>query len=86
VSIHFCIFQALAGPLRRQFYQAPVSKLLLASAIVSGFGGNLWDNSRKPNNPIKTWGTELNKEFSTEESEWLRSIFLEIKEHFHKLR
>ena len=22
---------------------------------------------RKPNNPIKKWGTELNKEFSTEE-------------------
>ena len=26
-------------PLRRQLYQAPVSKLLLASTIVSGFGG-----------------------------------------------
>jgi hypothetical protein len=24
-------------------------------------------DSRKPNNPIKKWGTELNKEFSTEE-------------------
>jgi hypothetical protein len=24
-------------------------------------------NSRKSNNPIKKWGTELNKEFSTEE-------------------
>jgi hypothetical protein len=24
-------------------------------------------NSRKSNNPIKNWGTELNKEFSTEE-------------------
>jgi hypothetical protein len=24
-------------------------------------------DSRKPNNPIKTWDTELNKEFSTEE-------------------
>ena len=35
VSIHFCICQALAEPLRRQLYQAPVSKLLLASAIVS---------------------------------------------------
>jgi hypothetical protein len=23
-------------------------------------------DSRKPNNPIKKWGTELNKEFSTE--------------------
>jgi hypothetical protein len=24
-------------------------------------------NSRKPNNPIKKWGAELNKEFLTEE-------------------
>ena len=32
VSIHFCICQALAEPLRRQLYQAPVSRLLLASA------------------------------------------------------
>jgi hypothetical protein len=46
VSIHFCICQALAEPLRRQLYQAPVRKLLLASAIVSEFGGCLWDGSR----------------------------------------
>jgi hypothetical protein len=46
VSIHLCICQALAEPLRRQLYQAPVSKLLLASAIVSGFGGCLWMNSQ----------------------------------------
>jgi hypothetical protein len=45
VSIHFCICQALAEPLRRQLYQAPVSKLLLASTIVSGFGGCKWDAS-----------------------------------------
>jgi hypothetical protein len=36
VSIHFSICQALAEPLRRQLYQASVSKLLLTSAIVSG--------------------------------------------------
>jgi hypothetical protein len=41
VSIHFCIFQALGEPLRRQLYQAPASKLLLASAIVSEFGSCL---------------------------------------------
>ena len=29
VSIHFCICQALAEPLRRQLYQTPVSKFLL---------------------------------------------------------
>ena len=34
-SIHLCICQALAEPLRRQLYQAPVSKHLLASTIVS---------------------------------------------------
>jgi hypothetical protein len=45
VSIHFCICQALAETLRRQLCQAPVSKLLLASAIVSGFGDCLWDGS-----------------------------------------
>jgi hypothetical protein len=45
VSIHFCISQALAQPLRRQLYQAPVSKMLLASATVSEFGGCLWDES-----------------------------------------
>jgi hypothetical protein len=38
VSIHFCICQALVEPLRRQLYQAPISRLLLASAIVSGLG------------------------------------------------
>jgi hypothetical protein len=43
VSIHFYISQALAEPLRRQLYQAPVSKYFLSSAIVSGFGGCLSD-------------------------------------------
>ena len=41
LSIHFCMCQALAEPLRRQLYQAPVSKHLLASSIVSEFGGCL---------------------------------------------
>ena len=43
MSIHYCINQALAEPLKRQVYHALVSKLLLAYAIVSGFGGCLWD-------------------------------------------
>jgi hypothetical protein len=38
VSPHVCICQALLKPLRRQLYQAPVSKHLLASTIVSVFG------------------------------------------------
>jgi hypothetical protein len=45
VSIHFCICQALAELLSGQLYQAGVSKHLLASAIVPGFGGCLWDGS-----------------------------------------
>jgi hypothetical protein len=42
-SIHLWICQALAEPLRRQLYQAPVSKHLLAFTIVSGFGDCIWD-------------------------------------------
>jgi hypothetical protein len=51
MSIHFCISQALAESLRRQPYQAPVSKLLMA--IVSGFGGCLWDGS--PGGVLSGW-------------------------------
>jgi hypothetical protein len=39
VSIHFCICQALVELLRRQLLSGSVSKLLLASTIVSEFGG-----------------------------------------------
>jgi hypothetical protein len=45
VSLHFCICQALAEPLKRQLYQPPVSKHLLASIIVCGFGNCIWDGS-----------------------------------------
>jgi hypothetical protein len=45
VSIHFNICQTQADPLRRQLYQAPVTKHLLASTIVSRFGGCIWDGS-----------------------------------------
>ena len=38
VRIHLCICQVLAEPVRRELYQAPVSKQLLASTTVSGFG------------------------------------------------
>jgi hypothetical protein len=53
VSIHVCICHALAKPLRRQLYQTPVSQILLASAIVSGFGGCLWDGS--PGGAVSGW-------------------------------
>jgi hypothetical protein len=43
MSIHFYICQALAEPLRRQLYQAPASKHLLASTIVSRFDNCIWD-------------------------------------------
>jgi hypothetical protein len=52
-SIHLCICQALAEPLRRQLYQAPISKLLLASTIVSGFGNCIWDGS--PDEAVSGW-------------------------------
>ena len=45
VSIHFFFCQALAEPLRRQQYQAPISKLFLASTILFVFGGCLWHGS-----------------------------------------
>ena len=53
VSIHLCICQVLEMRLRRQLYQAPVSKILLASTIVSGFGDCLWDGS--PGGAISGW-------------------------------
>jgi hypothetical protein len=45
MSIHFHICQALGEPLKRQQYQDPVGKLLLASTIVSGFDDCIWDGS-----------------------------------------
>jgi hypothetical protein len=53
VSIHFCICQALAEPLRRQLYHAPVSKLLLTSTIVSGICNYIWDGS--PGGTVTDW-------------------------------
>jgi hypothetical protein len=35
--------QALLQPHKRQLYQGPFSKILLAYAMVSGFGDGLWD-------------------------------------------
>jgi hypothetical protein len=45
VSLCFCICQALAEPLMRQLYKAPVNKHFLASTIVSGFGECIWNGS-----------------------------------------
>jgi hypothetical protein len=53
VSIYLCICQALAEPLRRQLYQAPVSKHLLASTLVSGFGDCIVDGS--PGEAVSGW-------------------------------
>jgi hypothetical protein len=53
VSIHFCICQTLAEPLRRELNQAPVSKHLLASTIVSGFVDCIWDGS--PGGAVSGW-------------------------------
>ena len=56
VSIHFCICQALEEPCRRQLYQLPVSEFSVASTIVSGFGGCLWDRSPgAPGRAVSGW-------------------------------
>ena len=52
-NIPLCIYQALAEPLRRQLYQAPVSKHLLASTIVSGLGNCIWDGY--PGGAVSRW-------------------------------
>jgi hypothetical protein len=44
-SFLLCICQALAKPLRRQPYQASISKHFPASTITSEFGGCIWDGS-----------------------------------------
>ena len=53
MSIRLCICQALAGPLRRQLYQAPFRKHFLASTTVSGFGDCIWDES--PGGTVTGW-------------------------------
>jgi hypothetical protein len=47
------ICQALAEPLRKQLYQAFVSKHLLACILVSGFGGCIRDGS--PGGAVSVW-------------------------------
>jgi hypothetical protein len=51
MSLFIC--QALAESLRRQLYQAPVSKHFLASTIVSGFGNSIWNGS--PGRAVSRW-------------------------------
>jgi hypothetical protein len=53
VSICLCICQALAEPLRRQLYQAPVNMDFLPSTIVSTFGDCIWDGS--PGGAVSGW-------------------------------
>jgi hypothetical protein len=45
-NIHLCICKALAGPFRRQPYQAPFSMHFLAFTILSGLGNCIWDESQ----------------------------------------
>jgi hypothetical protein len=42
-SIHMCISKAVAEPIKRELYQAPVSKHFLALAIGTEFCGCIWD-------------------------------------------
>ena len=52
-STHLCNCQVLAEPLRRQLYLALVSKHLLASTIVYGFGNYIWNGS--PDGTVSGW-------------------------------
>ena len=47
MTIPFFVCQTLAKVPRRQLYQGSFSKILLAYAIVSAFGGWLWDGPPK---------------------------------------
>ena len=42
---HPLLYLSGTGIASQEFYQGPVSKILLAYAIVSGFGDCLWDES-----------------------------------------
>ena len=52
-SMKICICQALAEPLRREIYQAPLSKHFLASTLVSGFDVCIWDGF--PGGSVSGW-------------------------------
>jgi len=52
-SICLCLCQALAEPLRIQLYQASVSMNFLASTILSGFVGCIWDGT--PLEAVSGW-------------------------------
>ena len=68
-SIHFCICQALAEPLRRQLYQVPVSKHLPTSRIVSRFCVCIWDGF--PEGAVSGWP-------------FLQSLFHTLSPYFFK--
>jgi hypothetical protein len=53
VNICLCIYKALAGPPRRQPYQASFSMYFLASRIVFRFGKSIWDES--PGGMVSEW-------------------------------
>jgi hypothetical protein len=59
VSIHFSICQGLAKPHKIELYKGPVSKILLAYATMSGFGGCLWDGS--PRGTVSGWSFHLSQ-------------------------
>ena len=42
MSIHLCVFNTRAGPLRRELDQAP-AKQFLASVILSGLDDSIWN-------------------------------------------
>jgi hypothetical protein len=55
LAANICLYicKALAGPLRRQPYQAPFRMHFLTSTIESGFGNSMWDES--PGGTVSEW-------------------------------
>jgi hypothetical protein len=52
---HPVLYLPDTGIASQEVYQVPVGKILLAYAIVSGFGGCLWDGS--PGGAVAGWST-----------------------------
>jgi hypothetical protein len=69
----------VAEPLRRQLYEAPVSRHLLASTIVSGFGDCTWDGSPPPTEIQESTGKqaeEISRQPNNDSVIWLLVVTL----------
>jgi hypothetical protein len=63
-SIHTCIVQDLAEPLRKQLYQTPVNKYFLISSIEFGFGVCIWDR-----HPVRKRISQIHLEYQQQQKQ-----------------